>query len=131
MDFISKYSLLVIYTTVYITCICEIENVGIGNLFMFVQKPFAMPSTKCSLQTVCFICDGNDFIHLLHSSILSKTWYREIVSWMWNVTCKNCLYFSSSLPLRTISLSIIRNLEALFHQSSYTVSVWCTPGICC
>lgn len=44
---------------------------------MFVQKPFAMPSTKCSLQTVCFICDGNDFIHLLHSSILSKIWYRE------------------------------------------------------
>lgn len=69
--------LLVIYTTVYITCTCEIENVGIGNLLTFVQKPFTMPSTKCSLQTVCFICDGNDFIHLLHSSILSKTWYRE------------------------------------------------------
>ena len=36
-----------------------------------------MPFIKWSLQTVCFICDGNDFIHLLHSSILSKTWYRE------------------------------------------------------
>lgn len=103
--------LLVIYTTIYISCTCEIENVGIGNLLVFFSGALCDAFHKVLFADfICFICDGNDFTHLLHSSVLSKTWYRENSILDVKCYCKNCLYFSSSLR-ELFPLSVIRKLQ--------------------